>query len=67
VLFYGDERIDTPSLTVPHPRIGERSFVLAPLAEVMGGELPVLGETAAALIARLDGPAPRAIGPLALH
>ncbi len=34
VLLVGDERVDTPDLTVPHPRLRERGFVLAPLADV---------------------------------
>ncbi len=34
VLLYADERIDTPMLTVPHPRMSERAFVLVPLAEI---------------------------------
>lgn len=34
VLLVGDERVDTPDLTVPHPRMRERGFVLAPLADV---------------------------------
>jgi 2-amino-4-hydroxy-6-hydroxymethyldihydropteridine diphosphokinase len=34
VLLVGDERVDTPELTVPHPRLAERGFVLAPLADV---------------------------------
>jgi 2-amino-4-hydroxy-6-hydroxymethyldihydropteridine diphosphokinase len=34
LLLYGDERIDTPALTVPHPRMTERAFVLVPLAEI---------------------------------
>lgn len=34
ILFYRDEAIDTPDLVVPHPRITERAFVLAPLADV---------------------------------
>ena len=35
LLLYGDEIIiDTPTLIVPHPRMHERAFVLAPLAEV---------------------------------
>lgn len=34
VLLYGDARIDSPLLTVPHPRMYERAFVLVPLAEV---------------------------------
>jgi 2-amino-4-hydroxy-6-hydroxymethyldihydropteridine diphosphokinase len=34
LLLYGDERIDTPTLSVPHPRLHERAFVLRPLADV---------------------------------
>ena len=34
ILLYGDEHIDLPSLHVPHPRMGERAFVLAPLPNV---------------------------------
>lgn len=48
ILFYGRERVDTPELNIPHASILERSFVLAPLAEVLPGALPHLGVTAAA-------------------
>lgn len=34
LIFYGDARIDSPRLTVPHPRWAERAFVLVPLAEI---------------------------------
>jgi 2-amino-4-hydroxy-6-hydroxymethyldihydropteridine diphosphokinase len=34
LLLYGDERIATADLTVPHPRMQERAFVLLPLAEI---------------------------------
>jgi 2-amino-4-hydroxy-6-hydroxymethyldihydropteridine diphosphokinase len=34
LLMYGDARISSASLTVPHPRMGERAFVLVPLAEI---------------------------------
>lgn len=34
LLFYDQEIIQTPSLEIPHPRIHERRFVLAPLAEI---------------------------------
>jgi 2-amino-4-hydroxy-6-hydroxymethyldihydropteridine diphosphokinase len=34
LLLYGEQRIDTPGLTLPHPRMHERAFVLVPLLEV---------------------------------
>jgi 2-amino-4-hydroxy-6-hydroxymethyldihydropteridine diphosphokinase len=35
LLLYGDARIETPLLTVPHPRMGDRLFVLLPLCDVL--------------------------------
>jgi 2-amino-4-hydroxy-6-hydroxymethyldihydropteridine diphosphokinase len=34
LLLYGDRVIDEPGLTLPHPRMHERRFVLEPLAEI---------------------------------
>jgi 2-amino-4-hydroxy-6-hydroxymethyldihydropteridine diphosphokinase len=34
LLLYGDEEIDEAGLTVPHPRLGERRFVIEPLLEL---------------------------------
>jgi len=35
LLLYGDRRIATDTLTVPHPRLHERAFVLRPLLDVL--------------------------------
>ena len=46
ILFYDDAVISTPDLTIPHPGIPEREFVLAPLCEVMRDRRhPVSGHT----------------------
>jgi 2-amino-4-hydroxy-6-hydroxymethyldihydropteridine diphosphokinase len=34
IIFYGDVALDSPRLTLPHPRWQERAFVLVPLAEI---------------------------------
>lgn len=39
LLLYGDARIDSPTLTVPHPRMQGRAFVLCPLADVAPGRV----------------------------
>ena len=44
LLLYGDEQLDSADLTVPHPRLAERAFVLEPLAELEPGlEIPGRG------------------------
>lgn len=43
VLLVGDLRVDEPDLVVPHPRMWQRRFVLAPLADLAGGEVRRLG------------------------
>lgn len=37
LLLYGDETVDQPGLTVPHPRLHERRFALEPLADLDPG------------------------------
>ncbi|BEV13818.1 2-amino-4-hydroxy-6-hydroxymethyldihydropteridine diphosphokinase [Herbaspirillum sp. DW155] len=34
VLMYGDAHLDSTELTVPHPRMAQRAFVLAPMLEI---------------------------------
>ena len=54
LLLYEDETIDEPLLSVPHPRLHERRFVLEPLAELDPDlAVPGLGPIRA-LLAKLD-------------
>ncbi len=46
ILFYGQMVIEEPGLSIPHPRIADRRFVLEPLNEISPGyEHPVLHKT----------------------
>jgi 2-amino-4-hydroxy-6-hydroxymethyldihydropteridine diphosphokinase len=54
ILLYGDVLLDRPELTLPHPRMRERRFVLAPLAEIAPDlTVPPDGARVADLLARL--------------
>ncbi len=55
LLMYADRIIDEPELVVPHPRMHQRTFVLAPLAQIAPDAVhPVLGVTIRALHERLN-------------
>jgi len=56
LLLYGDETVDEPGLTVPHPRLHERVFALEPLAELDPGlAVPGSGPLAALLTGLQSG------------
>ncbi len=56
LLLFGDAVIDEPGLCVPHPRMHERRFVLAPLAEVGPGlVVPGLGGSVSELLVAMPG------------
>ena len=55
ILFYNDQVLQTDELTLPHPRLHERAFVLIPLKDLAADlRHPVLGQTVRELCAALD-------------
>lgn len=56
ILILGDRVVSTPRLTVPHPRMAERAFVLIPAAEIAPEMVhPTLGRTISELAAKVPG------------
>ena len=55
LILYGNEIIRSPALTVPHPLMHERRFVLEPLAQIAPDVMhPILGKSASELLSRLQ-------------
>jgi 2-amino-4-hydroxy-6-hydroxymethyldihydropteridine diphosphokinase len=55
ILLYDDLQLETPALTIPHPRLGERAFVLVPLADLAPDlRPPGMEQTVGEMLARLD-------------
>ncbi len=62
LLVYGDRRVDTDELAVPHPQITARAFVLVPLEELAPAlDIPGVGD-ASSLLARLGREGVRVFG-----
>ena len=53
LIAYDDVKIDKPELTLPHPRLFERAFVLVPLAEIAPDRL-IAGQTPRRALAKLS-------------
>jgi 2-amino-4-hydroxy-6-hydroxymethyldihydropteridine diphosphokinase len=64
ILLYDDRVVDAPELSVPHPRLAERAFVLVPLCEI-APELrhPLLGKTMKDLLASVGKKGVKRIAP----
>lgn len=56
ILFYNKQIINSKNLTVPHPRLAKRAFVLIPLSEIAAELIhPQLGKSIAALVNNVRG------------
>ena len=66
IIFYGDLRLETPALTVPHPAFRDRDFVLQPLCD-LDPELvdPSTGRTVSQLLDAIGSPDRSITGPAA--
>jgi 2-amino-4-hydroxy-6-hydroxymethyldihydropteridine diphosphokinase len=63
ILFYGEMVLDAPELTIPHPRLQERAFVLVPLADIAPDwKHPVLNKTVRQMLAEVDASGIRKYG-----
>ncbi len=55
ILFYNDLVLDSPELSIPHPRLHERAFVLVPLSDLSPTLVhPVLGKSIQTLLANVN-------------
>jgi 2-amino-4-hydroxy-6-hydroxymethyldihydropteridine diphosphokinase len=55
ILFYGDEIIETPDLTIPHASLPNRAFALVPMAEIAPNLVhPVTKKTVSTMLSELE-------------
>ena len=55
ILLYDDLQLEIPALTIPHPRLAERAFVLVPLADLASDLRPAgMDQTVGEMLDRLD-------------
>ncbi|MGZ3881461.1 MAG: 2-amino-4-hydroxy-6-hydroxymethyldihydropteridine diphosphokinase [Flavisolibacter sp.] len=57
ILFFNDQIVEQPGLSIPHPQIQKRRFVLVPLNEIAAHKVhPVLNKTMAQLLSECPDP-----------
>lgn len=57
ILYFGSEVWNTPTLSIPHPYLAQRTFVLLPLVEILPTKIhPVFGKTSLELLAECTDP-----------
>lgn len=67
IIFYGDSVVETPELTIPHPRLTERDFVLRPLSDIAPKwRHPQNGNTVVEMLANLPPRSMICLGPIHL-
>jgi len=65
IIFYGDQTLHVPELTIPHARLEERDFVLRPLSDIAPGwRHPKSGLTVAEMLAEIHDEALPCLGDL---
>jgi 2-amino-4-hydroxy-6-hydroxymethyldihydropteridine diphosphokinase len=63
LLLYDDQQVDSPDLVIPHPRLAERRFVLAPLCDLLPTWTDATGRSIDALLLTVaDQPVTRVAG-----
>ena len=56
ILFYGSDVVNEPGLSIPHPLMAEREFVLRPLVDIAPNfRHPVMGRSVAEMFSLLEG------------
>ena len=56
ILFYGSDVVNEPGLSIPHPLMADREFVLRPLADIAPNfRHPVMGRSVAEILSLLEG------------